>query len=78
MSDEVGKVYSIFALIVAFESSVAEAVFSKFYSLTLDIIPGAYLIIVVVAMLLTIPLNMAARKVLKGFANKSETEMSKL
>lgn len=74
-----GKVFSVYALIVAFESSVAEALFSKFYSLTLDILPGAYLIIVVVSMLLTVPLNIATRKVLNGFASiEPVQELSKL
>ena len=78
-SNEIGKVYSVYALIVAFESSVAEALFSKFYGLTLDILPGAYLIIVVVAILLTMPLNIAARKILNGFVTIDNIqEMSKL
>ena len=77
-SDEVGKVYSIYALIGAFGSSLVGSVYMKFYNITLDKLPGAYLIVATAFMLATIPFNLVARKMVETFNVIKDEESTKL
>lgn len=77
-SDEVGRVYSIFALIGAFGSSLVGSVYMKFYNITLDKLPGAYLIVATAFLLTTIPFNLIARKMVRTFNDEKVEESTKL
>ena len=55
--------------------SLVAAAWQKLYNLTLDSIPGAYLIIVTFLTLITVPTNLIMRKLLTTFKNAQSTKL---
>ena len=76
--DETGRIYSIYTLAGALLSSLASSAFQKIYNLTLDSLPGAYLLVVSVISLLAIPFNLVMRRLLKTFKSDIELENTDL
>ena len=74
-SDEIGRIYSVLALFGAVSYSLVTAVFQKLYNLTLDTLPGTYLIVVSILMVITIPSNLIMKKLLKSFKMTSITKL---
>ena len=72
--DEVGKIFSINALIGAALGSSVSASYTKLYNLTLDTFPGAYLLVACGLVLLTIPINIILRKLMSTFAKFGEKD----
>ena len=65
--DEIGRVFSINALIGAVNSSLTAALFEKIYNLTLDTLPGAYLLVVFGLVILIVPIMFVLKRLGKSF-----------
>ena len=74
-SDEIGRVFSVLALFGALSKSLGVAAWQKLYNLTLDTLPGTYLIVVTILMLITIPTNLIMKKLVKTFNIKQTTKL---
>ena len=68
--DEVGRIFSINALIGSILGSLVSSAYLKIYNLTLDTLPGAYLLVASALILLTVPLNLIAMKLLQTFEHR--------
>ena len=64
--DEIGRIYSVLALFSAVSGSLVEAAFQKLYNSSLDILDGGvYLLVLAGLLIITIPVNLAVRHLLK-------------
>ena len=70
-SDEIGRIYSVLALFGALSTSLVTAAWQKLYNLTLDTLPGTYLIVVTILMLITIPTNLIMKKLASSHDNSN-------
>ena len=70
-SDEIGRVFSVLALFGALSKSLGVAAWQKLYNLTLDTLPGTYLIVVTILMLITIPTNLIMKKLASSHDNSN-------
>ena len=68
--DEVGRIFSINSLIGSILGSLVSSAYLKIYNLTLDTLPGAYLLVASALILLTVPLNLIAMKLLQTFEHR--------
>ena len=66
-NDEIGRIYSVLALFGSLSYSLVAAAWQKLYNLTLDTLPGTYLIVVTILMLITIPTNLIMKKLVETF-----------
>ena len=66
--DEVGRIFSINALISAFGGTMVSSAYQKLYNITLETLPGAFLLVAFGLMITTVPLNLLAKKLLKTFS----------
>ena len=66
-NDEIGRIYSVLALFGALSYSLVAAAWQKLYNLTLDTLPGTYLIVVTILMVITIPTNIIMKNLLGTF-----------
>ena len=63
---EIGRVYSVLALFSAVSGSLVEAAFQKLYNSSLDILEGGvYLLVMAGLLLITIPVNLIVRLLLR-------------
>ena len=74
-SDEIGRINSVLALVSAFCTSLVSAGWQKLYNLTLDTLPGTYLIVVTILMVITIPTNIIMKKLLGTFKMAQITKL---
>ena len=74
-NDEIGRIYSVLALFGALSYSLVAAAWQKLYNLTLDTLPGTYLIVVTILMVITIPTNIIMKKLLGTFKMAQITKL---
>ena len=63
---EIGRVFSVLALFSAASGSLVEAGFQKIYNLSLETFSGAYLTVLAGLVLITVPVNIAQKRLLRG------------
>ena len=64
--DEIGRIYSFLALFSAVSGSLVEAAFQKLYNVSLETLDGGvYLLVLASLLLITIPVNVIIRKLLR-------------
>ena len=68
-NNEIGRVFSVLALFGALSNSLGAAAWQKLYNVTLDTLPGTYLIVVTILMLITIPTNLIMKKLASSHGN---------
>ena len=66
---EIGRVFSVLALFSAASGSLVEAGFQKIYNLSLETFPGAYLLVLAGLVIVTIPVNLVQKRLLKGISS---------
>ena len=74
-SHEIGRINSVLALFAAISTSLVSAAWQKLYNLTLDSLPGTYLIVVTVITVITIPTNFVMMKLLSTFSVTDTTKL---
>ena len=72
--EEIGRIYSVLALFSSLAASLIRLAWQKLYNVTLDTFPGAFLVVAAALLLITIPLHLVMKKVMKSFKEeKNET-----
>ena len=71
--EEIGRIYSVLALFSSLAASLIRLAWQKLYNVTLDTFPGAFLVVAAALLLITIPLHLVMKKVMKYF-KKEENE----
>ena len=69
---EIGRVFSVLALFSAASGSLIEAGFQKIYNASLEVFPGTYLLVLAGLVLITIPVNVVLRTLVKIINRSSE------
>ena len=76
--DEIGRIFSVLALFSSVGTSLVSGAWQKLYNLTLDTFPGAFLLVAASMLMITIPVHMVMKRLLKSFKENDESATSYL
>ena len=74
--EEIGRIYSVLALFSSLAASLIRLAWQKLYNVTLDTFPGAFLVVAAALLLITIPLHLVMKKVIKSFKEEENETFS--
>ena len=74
--EEIGRIYSVLALFSSLAASLIRLAWQKLYNVTLDTFPGAFLVVAAALLLITIPLHLVMKKVMKSFKEEENETFS--
>ena len=74
--EEIGRIYSVLALFSSLAASLIRLAWQKIYNITLDTFPGAFLVVAAALLLITIPLHLVMKKVMKSFKEEENETFS--
>ena len=76
--DEIGRIFSVLALFSSVGTSLVSGAWQKLYNITLDTFPGAFLSLAAALLIITIPVHLIMKRLVKTFKENNETVSSKL
>ena len=77
-SEEIGRIFSVLALFSSVGTSLVSGAWQKLYNLTVDTFPGAFLILAASLLIITIPVHLIMKRLVKSFKEKYESATSVL
>ena len=70
--DEIGRIFSVLALFSSVGTSLVSGAWQKLYNLTLDTFPGTFFLVAAGMLIITIPVHLLMRKLVKSFKEDNE------
>ena len=77
-SEEIGRIFSVLALFSSVGTSLVSGAWQKLYNLTLDTFPGAFFLLAAGMLIITIPVHLIMRRLVKSFKDTNENVISHL
>ena len=77
-SEEIGRIFSVLALFSSVGTSLVSGAWQKLYSLTLDTFPGAFLLLAAAMLIITIPVHLVMKRLVKSFKDINEIATTNL
>ena len=77
-SEEIGRIFSVLALFSSVGTSLVSGAWQKLYNLTVDTFPGAFLILAASLLIITIPVHLIMKTIVKSFKENYESATSVL
>ena len=76
--EEIGRIFSVLALFSSVGTSLVSGAWQKLYNLTLDTFPGAFLVMAASLLIITIPVHLIMKKLVKSFKENNGSVTSYL
>ena len=70
--DEIGRIFSVLALFSSVGTSLVSGAWQKLYNLTLDTFPGTFFLVAAGMLIITIPVHLLMRRLVKSFKEDNE------
>ena len=75
--DEIGRIFSVLALLSSVGTSLVSGAWQKLYNVTLDTFPGAFLLVAATMLIITIPVHLAMKRLVNTFKDSNDSERQK-
>ena len=75
--DEIGRIFSVLALLSSVGTSLVSGAWQKLYNVTLETFPGAFLLVAAAMLIITIPVHLAMKSLVNTFKDSNDSERQK-